>query len=297
MTPIALDLDHVGIAVADLEAGREAFARLGFTLTARSYHKGSRLPAGPVEPWGSANHCAMLTDGYLEVLGVTDPERFSNAKLMVARYEGLHIVALRPASVDSAHAALTRARLPVDAPRDLERMAPYGSTGTEQRRVAFRNMYLTKSVFPEAQFQYTEHLTRDAMWQPHLLQHPNTARGLETVFLCSEDPVATAAKLAPMFGVEPNAASRGECLLQLSRSSLRVVSPASWSTWAPGAARPPLPAPVGVAVRVASLEAARSLLDRNRVPYGLGLAGGLRVDPSHAAGAVLYFFADAAAPT
>jgi len=176
-------------------------------------------------------------------------------------------------------------------------MAPYGSTGTEQRRVAFRNMYLTKSVFPEAQFQYTEHLTRDAMWQPHLLQHPNTARGLETVFLCSEDPVATAAKLAPMFGVEPNAASRGECLLQLSRSSLRVVSPASWSTWAPGAARPPLPAPVGVAVRVASLEAARSLLDRNRVPYGLGLAGGLRVDPSHAAGAVLYFFADAAAPT
>ncbi len=129
MTPIALDLDHVGIAVADLEAGREAFERLGFTLKARSYHQDSRLPGGPVEPWGSANHCAMLTDGYLEVLGVTDPERFSNAKLMVARYEGLHIVALRPASVNSAHAALTRARLPVDSSAWHPTEAPEPSSG------------------------------------------------------------------------------------------------------------------------------------------------------------------------
>jgi len=229
----------------------------------------------------------MLVDGYLEVVGVTDPDRFSTAKLMVSRYEGVHIIALRPASVDSAYAELTRARLPVDAPRDLERMAPYGRSGTERRRVAFRNMYLTKSVFTEAQFQYTEHLTRHEMWQPHLLRHPNTASGLETVFLCSPDPAATATRLGPMLGIEPEGSPNGEQILQFSRSSIRVVSPETWSTRAPGAPLPPLPAPVGVGVRVTSLEAARSLLERNAVPYS-PIAGALRIDPQHAAGAVLY---------
>src|SRR5262249_32427549 len=166
LKPIARDLDHVGIAVRHLAAGRDAFLRLGFTLTARSHHRGARFPGSPLEPWGSANHTAMLSQGYLEVLGLTDPEKFSNAKAMVERYEGAHIVAFRPDSVDAAYAALSSAALPVDVPRELERMAPYGPDGAESRRVAFRNMYLTKSVFTEAQFQYTEHLTRDAMWQP-----------------------------------------------------------------------------------------------------------------------------------
>jgi catechol 2,3-dioxygenase-like lactoylglutathione lyase family enzyme len=293
LNPIALGLDHVGIAVGNLDAGRDAFLRLGFTLTARSHHKGARQPGGPLEPWGSANHCAMLAEGYLEVLGVADWDKFSNAKAMVARYEGAHIVALRAGSVASAHAALHGAGLPVDAPRELERMAPYGPDGREQRRVAFRNMYLTKSVFTEAQFQYTEHLTRDAMWQPHLLQHANTARGLEAVFLCSADPAATAAKLAPMLGVAPLAAAPGEQILQLTRSAIRVVSPQRWNLLAPGASLPPLPAPVGVGIRVASLETARAVLERNGVHYGIAPDASVRVDAGLAAGAVLYFTAAA----
>lgn len=80
MKPIALDLDHAGITVRNLHAGRDAFLRLGLTLTQRSHHKGSRFPGSPIEDWGSANHCAMLSQGYLEVAGMTDPEKFSNAK-------------------------------------------------------------------------------------------------------------------------------------------------------------------------------------------------------------------------
>ena len=289
MKPIALDLDHAGITVRNLDAGRDAFQRLGFTLTQRSHHKGSRFPGSPIEDWGSANHCAMLSQGYLEVAGMTDPEKFSNAKSMVERYEGVHIVAFRPDSVDAAHATLAKAGLPVDAPRYLERMAPYGLNGPESRRVAFRNMYLTKSVFTEAQFQYTEHLTRDVMWQPHLLHHPNGALGLQTVFLCSPDPQATARKLAPMLGVEPRSVTSEE-QLEFSQSSLRVLSPAAWAGWAPRAELPPLPAPVGVGVRVASLNAARCLLELNAVPFAASPDAGLRVDQRHAGGATLFFF-------
>jgi len=290
LKPIALDLDHAGITVRNLDAGRDAFLRLGFTLTQRSHHKGSRFPGSPIEDWGSANHCAMLSQGYLEVAGVTDPEKFSNAKSQVERYEGVHIVAFRPDSVDAAHAELAKAGLPVDAPRYLERMAPYGLDGSESRRVAFRNMYLTKSVFTEAQFQYTEHLTRDVMWQPNLLRHANGALGLQTVFLCSSDPQATARKLAPMLGVEPRAVTSEEQLLAFSQSFVRIVSPVAWASWAPGAELPPLPAPVGVGVRVASLNAVRRLLELNAVPFTSSPDAGLRVDRRRAAGAVLFFF-------
>ena len=290
LSALALDLDHVGVAVRDLDAGREAYRRLGFNLTPRSEHRGSRVPGGPIEPWGSANHCAMLEQGYLEVLGLTDPGKFSTAKAMIERYEGVHIVAFRPDSIDAVHSALSDAKRPVDAPRDLERMARYGPDGTESRRVAFRNMYLAKSVFTEAQFQYTEHLTRETMWQPQLLRHPNGALGLQWVFLCSPDPEATARKLAPMLGVEPHRTPWGEHQLELSGSSIRVLAPTDWERWAPGAELPPLPAPVGVGVRVASLAAARGVLEGNSVPSTQSPESGLRVDRRYAGGATLFFF-------
>ncbi|HJY78302.1 MAG TPA: VOC family protein [Burkholderiales bacterium] len=290
MSAIALDLDHAGIAVRNLDAGRQAFLRLGFTLTQRSHHQGSRTPGGPIEPWGSANHCAMLSQGYLEVVGLVDAAKFSNVKGMVARYEGAHIVAFRPRSVAAAYDTLTKASLPVDAPRDLERMAPYGPDAAESRRVAFRNMYLTKSIFTEAQFQYTEHLTRDAMWQPHLLVHPNGALALQTVFLCAPEPQATAQKLAPMLGVVPGGAASGEWQLAFSNSSIRVLSPAAWARWAPDAPLPPLPAPVGVGIRVESLRATQHHLERNAVPCAPCPGPGLRVAQAYAGGAVLVFF-------
>jgi adenine-specific DNA-methyltransferase len=68
-----LCLDHVGIVVPDLEAARQAYDRLGFRLTPRSPHEGRLTPDGPVETWGSGNHCAMFRRGYLELLGITDP--------------------------------------------------------------------------------------------------------------------------------------------------------------------------------------------------------------------------------
>src|SRR3954463_10736277 len=99
-------LDHVGVAIRDLERGRAAYERLGFTLTPRSIHRGSPAPGAPVVPFGSGNHCAMFRDGYLEVVGLTDPAVYSNVRSLVARYEGAHIVAFAVDSADATCAAL-----------------------------------------------------------------------------------------------------------------------------------------------------------------------------------------------
>ena len=288
MTPFALDLDHVGTAVHNLDDGQKAFLKLGFQLTPRSHHKGVSRPGGPVEPWGSANHCAMLQRGYLEVLGIVDQSLFSTAKALLARYEGTHIVAFCPRSMDDVEAQLTAKGLPVDTPRALERMAAYGPGGHESRRVAFRNARFTATVFTEAQFQYTEHLTRDTMWQPHLLVHANGALALDRLTLCAPDPAALAAKLSPILGVAPQASANGEVRLALEHSDVCVLTPAAWQARAPGNPLPPLPAPVGFTVRTASLAQAKDVLKGNAIPHAES-DGGIRVDAAHACGAVIEF--------
>lgn len=287
MKSIAVDLDHVGTAVRNLDAGAAAFEKLGFKLTPRSHHKGVVVPGGPVEAWGSANHCAMLSQGYLEVLGIVDESRFSSAQALLAKYEGPHIVAFRPAFAEAVQ-SLTDAGLPVDPARNLERMIPFGPEGVESRRVAFRNMRFSPSTFTEAQFQYTEHLTRDVMWQPHLLEHPNGALSLDRVYLCSADPAATAAKLAPVLGIDPRIAGPGKIFFDLSASALCVLSPDVWSALSMEGPRHPIPAPVGYAVRTSSLRRTEEVLSRNHVPY-TSYPGGLCVGTSHACGNVIHF--------
>ena len=287
MKPLALNLDHCGTIVRDLDLAQQAFQDLGFKLTLRSHHVGSPSPGAPIEPLGSANHCAMLQQGYLEVLGHVDPAKTSNAVAMLKRYEGVHIVAFRPESSEAIQTALIDQGQPVDPVRNLERMTPFGLHGKEMRRVAFRNMRFNTEVFTEAQFQYTEHLTRSVMWQTHLLEHPNGALALDCVYMCSPDPEATAKKLSPLLGVEPQSPSTGEFVLAFARSSLRILSPAVWQAQAPGAPLPPLPAPVGFAVLTNSLLQAQEVFQGNVIPFQRTPAGGLRV---RTCGTVIEFF-------
>lgn len=287
-------LDHIGVAVKDLERGRAAYDRLGFRLTPRSQHRGSPTPGAPVEPFGSGNHCAMLRHGYLEVVGLTDSALFSNVKSFVARYEGAHIVAMGVKSAADAYQALTQRGVRVDAPRQLERDAAYGESGTETRRAAFRNMHFARDAFPEAHFLFIEHLTRDVLWQPHLLDQPNGVTALSDIFICVPDVEASAEKLAALFATTAERSGEGEYRLPLARGTAWILSPAAWTRWAPGAPTPPLPSPVGIGFEVASVDETRRLLTERGVATTEGRRGGIWVKPEDACGTTLYFFEKAA---
>ena len=288
--PLASRLDHVGVAVRNLDAGRAAYERLGFQLTQRSHHRGSPTPGAPVEPWGSGNHCAMFRDGYLEIVGLTDPSMFSSVKTLVARYEGAHIVALGTDAVDATGAELRRRGVKIDAPRQLERDAAYGPAGAETRRAAFRNMYLDRADYPEALFFYIQHMTRDVLWQPHLLAHPNGVTGIRDAFVCGADARATADRLAPALGCVPERTGDDEWRLAMSRSAIWVMTPAAWERWAPQALTPSLPCVAGIGFRVDSLVATRNLLAARGVNVRDGREGGIWVGPAEGCGATLYFF-------
>ena len=286
----SVTLDHIGVAINDLERGRAAYERLGFTLTPRSIHRGSPAPGAPVIPFGSGNHCAMFHDGYLEVVGLTDATIFSNIKALVARYEGAHIVAFGVDSADATYAELSGRGIPIQAARQLERDAAFGPQGKETRRAAFRNMYFDAAAYPESRVLYIEHLTRDVLWQPHLLEHPNGVVALRDVFLCTPDAQAVADKYSTLFGAAAQPAGEGEWRIALAHTNVWIATPAAWARRAPGAATPPLPAPAGIGFKVKSVAATRALLATNGVIARDGLDGGIWVGPDQACGTAIYFF-------
>ena len=285
-----VQLDHIGVAIKDLERGRAQFERLGFKLTPRSIHQGSPAPGAPVIPFGSGNHCAMFRDGYLEIVGLIDPSIFSNIKPLVARYEGAHIVAFGVESADATYKALSARGIPIEPARDLQRDAAFGPHGNETRRAAFRNMYFDQAQYPEARLLYIEHLTRDVLWQPHLIDHPNGVTALRDIFLCVADARAVADKYAGLFDAAPKRITDDEWRIALARGSVWIATPAAWARRAAGAAPPVVPSPGGIGFRVNDIAATRALLKTNGVEARDGPDGGVWVAPADACGAAIGFF-------
>jgi hypothetical protein len=288
MEALARNLDHLGTAVADLDAGRLAFEKLGFRMTLRSQHRGAVVPGGPVELFGQGNHCAMLEQGYLEVLGIFDRTLPTPAQQYLDRYEGLHIVGLQPGSIDQLR-ALASSGGALDGPRELGREVDFGPQGLERRRVEFINVKFSPAAFPEATFLYTQHLTRDLMWQPHLLDHPNTAQALQCAYVCTSDADGLANRLAGVLQVHTEPVGSGLIAFRFESSSLCIVTPEAWERMFPGATAPRTPRPVGFSVRTSSLQAAVDQLDRNGIPFQRCEEGGVYVRPGFACGNVIHF--------
>jgi len=259
---LPLSLDHTGLIIRDLEKARVAFETLGFRLSPRSMHAGSITPGGPVVPWGSGNHCAMFKHGYFELLGLVDPTLHSTAKHMIARYEGLHIVALDCVSADAAYHALQARQIPAAAPARLERDATFGPQDDQVRRARFSNVYLDGEQYPEARFIVIEHGTRDVLWQPHLLSHPNGATDLAAMYFCPTDLPATLARFERLAGAPTRHGPAWR--FGLGRGAFWVLSPEDMRATCPvlnDQGADPIHRVAAACIEVASLAALQDLLD------------------------------------
>lgn len=219
-----LVLDHVAVVVPDLARAAKAYERLGFRLTPRSSHKGPLKPGGPLEPFGTGNHCAMFADGYLELLGITDPKGYTGEVTpLLQKYAGLHLIAL--GCRDARQAALDLGcRLGAElAVRELGRDVPQAEGGT--RPAAFRIVGLPPGTFPEAKLFLIEHATPDVLWQPALLSQPNGVIGLAGAVLCVASPPETLQRLSRILGREDTGGR-----FTLPRGTLEVVDRRELST-------------------------------------------------------------------
>jgi hypothetical protein len=298
MTNTALALDHVGICARELLPMTVQFEALGFSLSPIAQQSGRPTPDAAVELYATGNRCAFLEHGYIELLGILEPERFDNGLgKFIARYEGLHILAMGMDDAGENLIRMKRAGIPIPGIAHLERPVdkPDGPRAKFSR--------LPYPDAPEGRLQLIKHLTPELIWQDRWMDHANKAVALTELVLVSAEPAVTAARLSKLTGlvIEPRGA--GGFLLRFPggagvagprapamETRVSVLSPEDLPATLPGVAIPDLPFMAGFFVRTSDGNAAvRKLL--GHLPLVELPGGGLMVPPAHAAGAALVFHA------
>ena len=256
-------LDHIGIAVPDLAAAAATYERLGFHLTPLQQQAGPLRPDGPVVFWGSANRCAMLEEGYIEIIGIVDRTLYDNELgRFLARYHGIHIMALGVGDAETQLTRLREAGLAAPGVRPMQRKV---ATPSGEALVRFKRVPLADA--PEGRIQLIEHLTPELMWQPHLLAHPNRAVALTETVLCVADVAAAADRFRRLAGVVPLRLGAAH-IFAFASGRLVLCDPASLGDFMTEPTPPTLPWFAGFSVATDDGNAAvRRILRRNAVPH------------------------------
>lgn len=200
-------LDHVGCFVQDIESVAGDLAALDIAMTPFTEQQNNGAPAG------TANRCAMLRRGYIEVLTpVRDTPLATQMKDAIARYEGLHLVCFT-----TSNASETAERLGADGfdlmpPVDLKRETLDGPA-------SFTVLRMKPPGMPEGRIQFCTHYTPDAVWPDRYLSDGNRARCLTGVLLAMPDPAEAAERFARFTGREAVVTGQGH-LLTLDRGAL-----------------------------------------------------------------------------
>jgi catechol 2,3-dioxygenase-like lactoylglutathione lyase family enzyme len=204
-------IDHVVVAVRNLERAAETYARLGFTLTPRARH-----------PWGTANRLAQFQgQNFIEFLEINrpellfdhdraaDPPLFSFGAFNRDFLEGGEGMSMLVLTGDDSRADVERFRaagLKTYAPFDFERDAalPDGTTV----KVAFSLAFATNTEMPRAAFFTCHNRFPENFWKPHYQTHPNGARSVAETVMVAEDPPRYAGFLSGFTGGRPEAIDR-----------------------------------------------------------------------------------------
>ncbi len=269
----AFELDHVGVGAWDLAGLAATYQRLGFALTPMARHRGK----------ATGNRCIMLQHGYLELIAPVDPAIPDVLQDQLARYAGLHIIALGIEDSAATLDRLNRAGLAIPGITPLERPVDEADPAGPQAR--FERIPLPQA--PEGTIQLIKHLTREAIWQPRFTAHANAAVALDEVVLAVPHPAETAARVSRLAGLPVTPDPAGGFMLALERGRVRMLPPEAVGSVYPGVAAPAVPAIVGMTVATADQCASlRPLLAG--VPHQ-AIGQGVLVQPDGAGGAALLF--------
>jgi len=251
----AVALDHVGVVghdLAALAALAAQYERVGFTLTPGALTGDGRI----------ANRCAMLRQGYLELMALAPGGASATLARMLARHAGAHIIALAVEDTAATLARLRRAGIDCPGVEQSERAVDASDPGGA--RACFAHLPVPELL--EARVNLILHLTPEVLWQERFLHHPNHAVALAEVVLAVPSPAESAARFSRLAGCPVVPDPAGGYALSLSHGAVRLV-PADALDMAPLSA----PAIIGVTLRTDDAGfAVRRLLSGAGIPHGVG---------------------------
>ena len=263
-------LDHVVILVRDLDRARDAWQRMGFTLTPRGYHS-----------LGSQNHCIMFGRDYLELMALPRPNpAFQYFSEFLARGEGVGAIALATDDAARAHSELAKAGIAAQAPLALSR--PVGNLGEAR----FSLVQLPPGQTPGFRTFLCQHHTRDIVWRPEYQCHALGATAIAGVAVIADD----ASSYAEVFGEKPLRTDEG-MRIETGSAPILVSSSQKLKSRLESAGLPALAPPCVAAlfIRVADRTAAAATLTKGGFSPLALKDGSVAVGADQANGVALVF--------
>jgi catechol 2,3-dioxygenase-like lactoylglutathione lyase family enzyme len=281
-------IDHLVLAVADLEAARQRYGALGFTLTPPARH-----------PFGTANSLVQFDGAFLELLSVVEPAlipphapgRFSFAAFnrdYLERGEGFSMLVLDSRDARADAEAFRQAGLATYEPFDFSRPAKL-PTG-EDVKVGFSLAFTGHRDIKSAGFFVCQQHAPERFWRPEYQRHDNTAVTVKEVCLVAPRPLHFAEFMQGFAGSDQVAASEHQVDVATARGIITVLTADGFAKrygiTPPRAHR--LPALAGFTLGVSDHDAMQAAVERAGVATAAG-DGRLTVVPEDAFGAALAF--------
>lgn len=193
-------IDHIVLAVHDLEAAGQFYTRLGFKVGARNKH-----------PWGTENRLVQFGSSFIELITLGEdlgaipphePGRFSFGAFVrdyLREREGFAMFVLDSADAKADAQTFAEKGIGSFEPFFFERKGqrPDGS----EMRVAFSLAFAMDLDIPNASFFVCQQHVPENFWNPEFQQHPNGATNIAAVTLAARNPAEHTGFLTDFTGV------------------------------------------------------------------------------------------------
>lgn len=271
-------IDHAVVVVRDIDAARDAWARLGFQVQPRGFHM--RL--------GTANHLMIFADNYVELIGIVEANPFNaERRIWLEDGGGLANAALRTDGAALAHAAWTEAGLEPDPVLEFDRAVQIGG---REERAAFRTVRLGRRRAKLLGFFACEHLTPRFVYRQEWARHPNSVVALAGATVIADDPATDETYVRKVFGDAAVRRKDGELLVVSGGTPIRYMTRERFLSMYPGITpNRSGDHPALLSFRVADLERAQGTLARAGVMPATASDGRVLIPPAFAAGVCVEF--------
>jgi catechol 2,3-dioxygenase-like lactoylglutathione lyase family enzyme len=275
-----IGLDHLVIAVRDLDAAAAAWRALGFTVSPRGTHSAHM---------GSGNYTMMLGEDYMELLGVLVPtDHNAGLRAFLATREGLDRAAFTTDDAAAGAEELRAKGLAAVGPIAFGR--PVTLPGGGEAEARFQVFQWPKEERPAGLGIFAcQHLTRENVWIPELQRHANGASRIVRVETLARDPAAAAAHMARLLDREATTEPDGAFRVPSgsTRADLVFLTRAQLAARHPGVALDGMPEEGGAALVVGTKDLAAAARAVGTTEGGVAVA----VAPARATGVLLRFVA------
>jgi catechol 2,3-dioxygenase-like lactoylglutathione lyase family enzyme len=259
-------IDHLVVAVHDLDQAGSFYQRLGFQVGARNRH-----------PWGTENRIVQLPSSFIELITVGEgaaiaPHRASAFSFgaFVQDYlrdrEGLAMLVLDSQDAKADAALFSESGIGSFEPFHFERSGrrPDGS----ETKVAFTLAFTSAENSPKAGFFVCQQHFPENFWNPEFQRHDNKATQISSVTLAAPSPERLRSFLRAFSGVQPASPDGDDLSFRLGDSHIDVLTPDDAAEiYGSVEAELDQPSFVAFAVRVEDIHRQAQGLDSADIPY------------------------------